>query len=267
MNYYNEFDKDAADHLEDLIAGGDIAPGHVDRRSIVDVQAGDLAGYTQCHFFCGIGGWPLALRMAEWPDTREIWTGSAPCQPFSIIGKQLGILDERHLWPHQHRLIRACWPAVFMGEQVADAIKKHWLDGVLLDLEREGYACGAVVLPACAVDSPQRRDRIYFIGDGYGAVGNAKRAGLERHAGNGDDAREGPVADRPVSAPGIRGRSAWADAEWIEGHDGKRRRSKSGAVLLGYGVPGYVAAVRGFGNAIVPPLAAEVIKAYMDSTA
>lgn len=58
------------------IADGQIAPGEVDERDIQEIQPSDLHGFTQCHFFAGIGGWSLALRLAGWPDDRPVWTGS-----------------------------------------------------------------------------------------------------------------------------------------------------------------------------------------------
>lgn len=265
MNYYNEIDPFAADWLENLIFAGEIPNGVVDRRSIVDVQPRDLAGFTQCHFFAGIGGWSLALRLAGWPEDREIWTGSPPCQPFSVIGNQKGQDDERHLWPEYSRLIRACWPAVVVGEQVADAIGKDWLDGVLADLEACDYACRAVVLPACAVDAPHRRYRVYFIGDGHGAVGDAECTRLEGHAGDVAHAGEGALARGPTAAPGVR-QSAWAGAAWTVGHDGKRRRVEPGVPPLVDGLSPRVGGLHAYGNAIVPQLAAEVIGAYMDVT-
>ncbi|HEY0662216.1 MAG TPA: hypothetical protein VGD21_12955, partial [Lysobacter sp.] len=85
--YYNEHEKNAATWLRNLIDAGHLAPGVVDERSIEDVRPSDLDGFTQCHFFAGIGGWPLALRLAGWPDARSVWTGSCPCQPFSAPGK------------------------------------------------------------------------------------------------------------------------------------------------------------------------------------
>ncbi len=88
MNYYNEFDPQAAAWLRALIAAGQIPAGDVDERSIEDVTPNDLRGFTQCHFFAGIGGWPLALQLAGWPTDRRIWTGSCPCQPFSAAGKK-----------------------------------------------------------------------------------------------------------------------------------------------------------------------------------
>ena len=97
--YYNEHEPYAAQWLRNLIAAGHIAPGDVDARDIQDVTPDDLAGYTQCHFFAGIGGWSYALRLAGWPDDRPVWTGSCPCQPFSAAGSQAGGDDPRHLWP------------------------------------------------------------------------------------------------------------------------------------------------------------------------
>lgn len=158
--YYNEIDPYAAQWLRNLIANGHIAPGDVDERSIVDVKPDDLKSYTQCHFFAGIGGWSYAARLAGWPDDRPLWTGSCPCQPFSVAGKGEGQKDERHLWPEYFRLIRARSPAVVMGEQVADAVKWGWLDDVFADLEDAGYSCGAAVVPAAGVDAPHRRDRL-----------------------------------------------------------------------------------------------------------
>lgn len=198
--YYNEFDPYAAQWLRNLIDAGLIPKGDVDERSIVDVQPGDLAGYAQCHFFAGIGGWALAARLAGWPDDRELWTGSCPCQPFSVAGKQQGSADERHLWPHYLRLIRARRPMVVMGEQVAAAIGKDWLDGVRADLHGESYACWAIVLPACAVNSPHRRDRIWFVGDRDGAVDHGERARLEGHAGDERATRGRPFEDRSAAA-------------------------------------------------------------------
>ena len=81
--YYNEHDPFAAAWLRALIAAELIADGDVDDRSIADVRPDDLRGFTQCHFFAGIGGWSLALRLASWDDARPVWTGSCPCQPFS----------------------------------------------------------------------------------------------------------------------------------------------------------------------------------------
>ena len=163
MNYYNEYDPKTAAWLRELIKVGAIPDGHVDERSIAEVSPDDLRGFTQCHFFAGIGGWSLALQLAGWSSERPVWTGSCPCQPFSAAGKGLGAADERHLWPVFFELIRQCRPEHVFGEQVASAIGHGWLDGVSADLEAEGYACGATVLGAHSVGAPHIRQRLYWV--------------------------------------------------------------------------------------------------------
>ena len=170
--YYNEIDPYAAQWLRNLISAGHIAPGDVDERSIVDVPAGDLVGYDQCHFFAGIGGWSLALRLAGRPDDRPVWTGSCPCQPFSVAncahGGATGQRDERHLWPDFFRLIQERNPAHVFGEQVDDAVAWGWWDGAALDLEEEGYTCTALVLRADAFGARHERKRLYWVGHAGG---------------------------------------------------------------------------------------------------
>jgi DNA (cytosine-5)-methyltransferase 1 len=199
--YYNEIEPYAAEWLRNLIKAGLIPHGEVDTRSIVDVAPDDLRAFTQCHFFAGIGGWGLALRLAGWSDDRPIWTGSCPCQPFSVAGKGAAQEDERHLWPVFFDLIRACRPPVVMGEQVAAAVGKSWLDGVSADLEGIGYATGAAIIPACAVDAPHRRDRLWFVAD---AQGGGRGQGIADTGG----LREGD------GAQGSAGRSAQYGDAW-----------------------------------------------------
>jgi DNA (cytosine-5)-methyltransferase 1 len=159
--YYNEIDPFAADWIRALMAHGLIASGDVDTRSITDVRPSDLRGYTQCHFFAGIGGWSYALRQAGWDDTRPVWTGSCPCQPFSLAGKQKGFDDDRHLWPVWRELIRECAPAVVFGEQVASATE--WLGLVRSDLEAMGRAVGAMPIQAASAGADHLRDRYWFV--------------------------------------------------------------------------------------------------------
>ena len=170
--FYNEIDPYAAQWLRNLIAAGHIAPGVVDERPIQDIEPYELVGFTQCHFFAGIGVWSHALRRAGWADDRPIWTGSCPCQPFSAAGKQKGFKDDRHLWPHWQKLIDECKPSVVIGEQVASAL--DWVDLVQADLEKSGYAFGANDLCAAGFGGAHIRQRIYFVGLEYGA-GNRRQ--------------------------------------------------------------------------------------------
>jgi DNA (cytosine-5)-methyltransferase 1 len=163
--YYNEIDPHAAEWLRQLIKQGAIAPGVVDERSIADIKPDELAGFTQCHFFAGVGVWSHALRQAGWSDERPVWTGSCPCQPFSSAGKGAGFADERHLWPSFHWLIQQCQPLVVFGEQVAGKAGETWLDLVSTDLENTGYACGAAVIAACGFGAPHQRKRLYWVAD------------------------------------------------------------------------------------------------------
>lgn len=161
--YYNEIDPFAAQWLRNLIAGGHIAPGEVDERSIEDVTPDDLRGFTQCHFFAGIGVWSHSLRLAGWPDDKPVWTGSCPCQPFSAAGKGDGFDDERHLWPAFFHLISECRPQHVFGEQVASGNANTWFDLVQADLEGMGYAFGLVPFAAAGIGAPHIRERAYWV--------------------------------------------------------------------------------------------------------
>jgi len=284
--YYNEIDPYVAQWLRNLIAAGHIAPGDVDERSIVDVRPDDLRSYTQCHFFAGIGGWSYALRLAGWPDDRPVWTGSCPCQPFSGAGKRSRQQDERHLWPDWHRLIKVAKPSIVFGEQVDDAVAFGWLDDALNDLEGEAYSCASAILPACSVTSPHARSRIFFVAhadkereqwklgqEGTAAQTRGTKVGQENGqrlrlfaGGTGDDVR--------ALAHANSGHKHWWDGplqvgrNCIEGEvtrGGRKHRAqwltKPGLSLLADGIPCRVERVSAYGNAIVPQVAAEFIKA------
>lgn len=190
--YYNEIDPQAAQWLRNLIAAGHLPEGDVDTRSIEDVHPHELRGYTQAHFFAGIGGWPLALRLAGWPDDRPVWTGSCPCQPFSAAGARAGFDDERHLWPAWYWLIEQCRPPVIFGEQVASKAADDWLDLVQADMEALDYALGAVPFPSASVGAPHIRDRLYWVANALGHRLQgwvSRRADQERETVDGSSGR------------------------------------------------------------------------------
>ena len=234
--YYNEFDPYAAQWLRNLIEAGHIAPGDVDERDIREVQADDLSGYTQCHFFAGIGGWSLALRIAGWPDDRPVWTGSCPCQPFAEAprGKQKGFDDDRHLWPEFDRLIGKRRPSTVFGEQIATQSALGWLDRVAADLERKAYTFGAHVLCASTANVPKRR-RIYFVADS-------------------DSQGQRPSAEYAEVA-------GLCSPTRVDSHDWRFLRDVGSD---GDGLPARMDRLRAYGNAIVPQVAAQFVSAAME---
>jgi DNA (cytosine-5)-methyltransferase 1 len=153
---------------------------------------------THLDLFSGIGGFALAAKWngyrtlafcdnepyaqavlkKHWPDVpchqdiREVrgelyagvtlLTGGFPCQPFSVAGKQRGKDDNRYLWPEMLRVIREAKPTWIIGENVAGIVNLA-LDQVCTDLEAEGYEVEPIIIPACAVDAPHRRDRCWII--------------------------------------------------------------------------------------------------------
>jgi DNA (cytosine-5)-methyltransferase 1 len=265
--YYNEIDPYAAQWLRNLISRGLIASGDVDERDIRDVRPDDLAGYTQCHFFAGIAGWQYALRLSGWPDTLPVWTGSCPCQPFSTAGKRKGFDDERHLWPAWHKLISGCHPAVVFGEQVARSA--DWQRLVHGDLEALGYAVGCMPIEAASVGAPHLRDRFWFVADADGqgecAVPfDAEMAGSPQSVADANKPRlEGRVRIVLQERPGELSSGSSSTSKiggpvghWITEPDVGR---------VAHGVPARVAKLRALGNAIVPQVAAEFIRAYRET--
>ncbi|STP90536.1 Modification methylase HhaI [Enterobacter hormaechei] len=266
--YYNEIDPFAAQWLRNLIAGGHIAPGEVDERSIEDVTPDDLRGFTQCHFFAGIGVWSHSLRLAGWPDDKPVWTGSCPCQPFSAAGKGDGFADERHLWPHFFHLISERRPQHVFGEQVASGNANVWFDLVQSDLEGMGYAFGLVPFTSASIGAPHIRERAYWVAESIseqrqkllpglekgnseeggwppakpsglcsaGGMGDTNLTRLEGLGGN-DSAAGWKGETGSATPPGVHMRALevngfWRDADWLFCRDGKWRPVEPGTFPL-----------------------------------
>ena len=145
--------------------------------------AAEMAGFRtvgQCEW----ADYPTKVLEKHWPDvprwrdirtltgesfyektgrrTVDVISGGFPCQPFSVAGKRRGKEDDRYLWPEMLRVISELRPTWVVGENVAGIVNLA-LDTVLSDLQNIGYACQAIVIPACAVDAPHRRDRCAII--------------------------------------------------------------------------------------------------------
>lgn len=286
--YFNEIDAHKAGWLRNLFPGAT-----VDERSIVDVGSTNLDVFERVHLFAGIGGWQYALQLAGWPDGQPVWTGSCPCQPFSVAGKGKGEADSRHLWPQFFRLIRKQRPSVIFGEQVGSSLGLQWLDGVFADLEAIGYACGAADLPAACAGAPHLRQRLFWVADANSERRERERLHLQPresrqanieasrratpgrmdNANSERDAHEGPQATAGAPAgmqeePGQRQwllANPWESSDIITCLDGNSRRTQPGLRPLAHGVLARASKLRAYGDAIVPQVAVVFIRAYMDT--
>ena len=126
----------------------------------------------------------------KWHGKVDVLTGGFPCQPFSLAGRRKGADDNRYLWPQMLRAIRQIHPTWVVGENV-NGIKtmvescqvtqmgrtdylfeenhlyreksRFTLDKICADLEAEGYSVQPLVIPACAIGAPHRRDRVWIV--------------------------------------------------------------------------------------------------------
>jgi DNA (cytosine-5)-methyltransferase 1 len=181
---------------------------------------------------------------AQWRGA-DLLTGGVPCQPASLAGKRRGAEDDRWLWPEAIRVVDEARPRWVVFENPI-GIRTMGLDGIIAELETKGYSVGTLNIPACAVNSPQRRARIWIVANS--------------NAWDCQDEHENQVCTgRNAVNDGL---TFWSDHEWVEAA-GKWRRTKPGLGGLAYGVPARVRrpALEALGNAIVPQVAHEIIRA------
>ena len=171
----------------------------------------EWAGLSSPVMFCDIEPWSRKILAQHWPDVPiaedvkelandarrlvpdcDILTAGYPCQPFSVAGKQKGTADDRHIWPYIRAIIAQKRPTWCVFENVYGHVALG-LDQVLADLEAEGYASRTFIVPACGVDAPHRRDRLWIVAhtdsqgepDGAEHVGEGERlVGDTQHDGS-----------------------------------------------------------------------------------
>ena len=217
--------------------------------------------------FAGIGGFDLGLERAgmkccwqvekdpfcqkvlakHWPDVKrykdikdvkkpesvDLVCGGFPCQPFSVAGKRNGANDDRYIRPEMLRIIREIRPRWVIAENVPGIVRMA-LDTVLSDMEGQGYSCRAVIIPACAVDAPHRRDRVWIIA-------NTDSERLQKCV-------TATIPERPgfYCRGSDQGRREWAP--------------ESGVHRVDDGVSGRVDRIRALGNAVVPQVVEQIGK-------
>ena len=277
------------------------------------------AGLSKPVLFCDIEPWSRKILKKHWPDVPiaenvkelandpdrnvpdcDILTAGYPCQPFSHAGKRLGHADDRHIWPYLLQIVAQKRPAWCVFENVYGHVSMG-LDQVLSDLEGQGYASRTFIVPACGVDAPHRRDRIWIIAQSNDANTDSQRPHrTEQHEHRGGEPADGQERDtgqvREVLAEqrnaeerrakdvahtdSQRGRSGNAGRQDAEDagqppcntRDNTRRMeswlTEPSVGRVAYGIPKRVDRLRGLGNAIVPQIAmkiGEAIKASIDA--
>lgn len=243
------------------------------------------AGLSQPVLFCDIEPWSRQVLAKHWPDVPiaedvkelasdprrlvpdcDILTAGYPCQPFSQAGVRRGEEDDRHIWPEIFTIVQAKRPTWCVFENVSGHISLG-LDQVLSDLEGEGYTVQPFVVPACAVDAPHRRDRVWIIAAHADRDGepddtiNAKSGCWELGASNVGNA-DGGYCTRIVSRK----------SKQRESREGFTARCKGVADVgrmagwlpeppvgrVAHGIPKRLDRLRGLGNSIVPQIAMQI---------
>jgi DNA (cytosine-5)-methyltransferase 1 len=246
LTFYNDNEPFVCAWMQNLMNAGLISRGVIDGRSITDIQPADVSGFNRCHFFSGLGGWDYALQLAGWPDDRPVWTASLPCQPFSVAGKRQGEWDSRHLWPAFYDFVCECKPTTIFGEQAGEKSTRAWFRQIQFDLEDLGYAVAGVRLPASCVGNRIMRQRLWWVASSENKSRSQVDSVSERHAKASKMFRVEPFPWEAL--PEVGGEM---DDRFVTGEP--------------HGVSRNVGAVRSIGNSIVPQVAAEFIKAYLET--
>ena len=284
------------------------------------------AGLSKPVLFCDIEPWSRKVLHKHWPDVpiaedvkvlandpdgliprtdpkRTILTAGYPCQPFSHAGKRLGSADtDRHIWPYLLQIVAQKRPAWCCFENVYGHVSMG-LDQVLSDLEGQGYATRPFIVPACAVDAPHRRDRLWIIA--HTSDADRRRGEVREPGGNGEPTlhgKERDVADTEVMHSNVSakhteqgqrqepqsrdssGEVTVADTDSPRCEEQRRSQPaqakhqatqcRSGWLpeppvgRVAHGIPKRVDRLRGLGNAIVPQIAQKIgqaIKASIDA--
>lgn len=221
--------------------------------------AAQWVGGIETVAFCEIDPWARQVLAKNFPGTPihddvrtlkpndygriDLITGGYPCQPFSVAGLRRGEEDDRHLWPVMRGIIAEAMPRMVLCENVAGHITLG-LDEVLSDLESLGYSCGATIIPACAVGAGHRRDRLWIIA-------HSKCEGWQGHQPN-DCVSLSAFAPYAKPCHGIA--ETWTQLARCRGG---LRESDGLSVQMVRNI------TKGAGNAIVPQVAAEILRAMM----
>jgi DNA (cytosine-5)-methyltransferase 1 len=262
--------------------------------------------------FAGIGGFDLGLERAgmqcvgqveinpfcqrvlahHWPHVKlvgdihdvtqsdfgavDLICGGFPCQPFSHAGKRKGKNDDRYLWPEMLRVIRAYRPAWVLGENVAGIVNME-LNNVLVDLEKENYEVESFIIPACAVDAPHERKRVWILA--YCPDASDTHCSRFREQRRTESVQQEqpsaqclgqtipyPFNDGYNRAEGNEAEPSGDEPENRIFERGNTWEPEPGICRVVNGVPGRVDSLRGLGNAVVPQVVEVIGRAIIKSS-
>ena len=210
--------------------------------------------------------WPAVLIFDDIKKMRgdevgtvNIISGGFPCQPFSVAGQRRGSKDDRALWPEMLRVIKEVRPNWVIGENVVGFVNMG-LDDAIAGLESKGYEVQSFIIPACAVNAPHRRDRVWIVANANGehAQRQWEKCWVERSLGLCDrEIRGGEIARTIKSGLGrvVNGIPARLDGHFDTEPNIPRltQEKKSRTSRL-----------KALGNAIVPQVAFEIFKAIVE---
>jgi len=247
----------------------------------------EWSGLSHPVLFCDSDKWCRSVLAKHWPNVPiaedvkelaldpiklvpdcEIITAGYPCQPFSVAGDRRGGEDDRHIWPYIFSIVQAKRPSWCIYENVYGHVSLG-LDEVLSDLEREGYAARPFIVPACAVDAPHRRDRVWIVARD---VADAKSfSGHEREGIKKTSGKSGQIREPRRSS--FKNNLANTQSEGLERRNLRRNNGQTFARLgescwtkqgiwlpeppvgrVAHGVPRRVDRLKGLGNAVVPQI-------------
>ena len=283
----------------------------------------EWAGLSQPVLFCDTDPWCRKILKQHWPnvpvaedvkeladdpeglipntDRREtILTAGYPCQPFSQAGKRLGSQDDRHIWPYIRKIVAQKRPAFCIFENVYGHISMG-LDQALFDLEADNYASRTFVVPACGVDAPHRRNRVWIVARNVAYTNSLKRWAVQKPQGR---RKENPIKRQSSSNSSCDmaytfnegsqrrlHRRQDAEGESVNGHSGcssaahrqpEERKQTTQRRLGGMadgipdwmdeprdiprvskGVPNRANRLKGLGNAIVPQISMKIAESIL----
>ena len=281
----------------DLFSGiGGFSLG-LERAGMKTVQFVENDPYCQKVLAKNFPGIPIHgdIKTFHYGTSVQIVSGGFPCPPYSHAGEQRGKEDDRHLWEEYLRIIQEVRPPWVIGENVSGIINME-LDQVLSDLEGENYSHQSLIIPACAVNAPHRRDRVWIIAR-RNAMGNSEYNGLstakESRSPSSISNNSSQGENKTFQSKGTSGRSniknvAHANKERIQGRKetgnieskgtqrnqfslrcSQRRIGKNWSIepelgRVANGIPSRVDRIKSLGNAVVPQIVEIIGRAIME---